>query len=86
MPNFAIIENGKVINVVVANADYATEKGWVLIPADQNAGVDWDYDGVNFINNRPSLGTIEMPSTIAPTKEELIAQLNSLAAQIQALN
>jgi hypothetical protein len=80
MANFAIIQDGKVVNTVVAEADYAAEKGWVPLPDD--AGIDWDYVDGQFIDNRPVPEVITPP---APTKEELLAQLNALAAQIQSL-
>ena len=80
MPNFAIIENGKVVNTVVAEADYAAEQGWVELTG--TAGMDWDYVNGQFIDNRPVPEVITPP---APTKEELLAQLNALSAQIQAL-
>ena len=79
MPNYAIIENGKVVNTVVAEADYATTQGWVELT---NGGVDWDYVNGQFIDNRPVPEVVTPP---APTKEELLAQLNALSAQIQAL-
>jgi hypothetical protein len=80
MANFAIIENGKVVNAVVAEADYAAEQGWIALP--DGAGIDWDYVDGQFIDNRP---VPEMITPPAPTKEELLAQLNALSAQIQAL-
>jgi hypothetical protein len=80
MNNFAIIENGLVINAVVAEADYAAQQGWVLLT--EGAGIGWNYTNGQFVDNRPVPETITPP---APTKEELLAQLNALAAQIQAL-
>lgn len=80
MPNYAIIENGKVINTVVADADYAATKGWVELTS---GGIDWDYVNGQFIDNRPK--QTEPASTPAPTKEQLMAQLTELSAQIQAL-
>jgi len=80
MPNFAIIENGKVVNSVVAEADYAAEQGWVALPDD--AGIDWDYVDGQFVDNRPAPEVVTPPT---PTKEELLAQLNALSAQIQSL-
>jgi hypothetical protein len=78
MPNYAIIENGKVVNTVVAEADYAYTKGWVLLT---NGGIGWDYTNGQFVDNRPIVEMV-IPT---PTKEELLAQLNVLTAQIQAL-
>lgn len=80
MNNFAIIENGLVVNAVVAEADYASQQGWILLT--ENAGIGWDYINGQFVDNRPVPETVTPP---APTKEELLAQLNALAAQIQAL-
>jgi hypothetical protein len=80
MPNFAIIENGKVVNAVVSEADYAAEQGWVELIG--NAGIDWDYVNGQFVDNRPVPVVVTPPT---PTKEELLAQLNALSAQIQAL-
>lgn len=80
MPNYAIIENGVVVNAVIAEPEYAAEQGWVALTA--GAGIGWDYDGSNFIDNRPKP---EAVTPIAPTKEQLLAQINALAAQIQAL-
>jgi hypothetical protein len=80
MPNYAIIENGKVINTVVAEADYASTQGWVELTT--GAGINWDYTNGQFVDNRPVPELVTPP---APTKEELLAQLNALSAQIQAL-
>lgn len=80
MPNFAIIENGKVVNAVVAETDYAAEQGWVPLP--ESAGIDWDYVDGQFVDNRPVPEVVTPP---APTKEELLAQVQALTAQIQAL-
>jgi hypothetical protein len=80
MPNFAIIENGKVVNTVVAEADYAATQGWVALP--DGVGIDWDYINGQFVDNRPVPEVVTPP---APTKEELLAQINALAAQIQNL-
>jgi hypothetical protein len=75
---YAIIENGVVINVVIADAEYAAQQGWIACPV---AGPGWTYaDGVF---TAPVVVEPVVPP--APTKEELLAQLNALSAQIQAL-
>ena len=79
MPNFAIIENGKVINTVVAEANYATTQGWIELTDD--AGIDWDYVNGQFVNNNPAPAVVNT----TPTKEELLVQLQALQTQIQAL-
>ena len=81
MANYAIIENGKVVNAVVAEPDYAATQGWIALP--DGAGIDWDYINGQFVDNRPKPPASE--PTPAPTKEELLAQLQTLQAQIQAL-
>lgn len=80
MPNFAIIENGKVTNVVVAEAEYAAEQNWVELT--DGAGIDWDYVDGQFVDNRIAPEAVTPPT---PTKEELLAQLQALQTQIQAL-
>lgn len=80
MPNFAIIENGKVVNAVVAETNFAATQGWTAMP--DSAGIGWDYVNGQFVDNRPVPEVVTPP---APTKEELLAQLNALATQIQAL-
>jgi hypothetical protein len=79
MPNYAIIENGKVVNTVVAEADYAATKGWVELTS---GGIDWDYINGQFVDNRLVPEVVVPP---APTKEQLLAQLQAIQAQIQAL-
>jgi hypothetical protein len=75
---YAIIENGTVVNVVVADAEIAIANGWVDCP---EAGPGWAYaDGVF---TAPIV--VEPPAPVAPTKEQLMAELTALTAKIQAL-
>lgn len=78
---YAIIENGVAVNVVVADAEYAAQQGWI---ACLDAGPGWTYaDGVF---TAPVMVEPEpIPAPPAPTKEELLAQLQTIQAQIQAL-
>jgi hypothetical protein len=81
MANYAIIKDGKVINTVVAEADYAATQGWIELTG--SAGIDWDYIDGQFVDNRPQ------PEVVTPaptTKEELLSKLQALQAQIQALS
>lgn len=80
MNTYAVIENGKVTNTVVAEADYAAQQGWIALP--KNAGIGWDYINGQFVDNRPIPAPEPAPT---PTKEQLMAQLAALSAQIQAL-
>ena len=42
---YAIIENQTVVNIAVADPQYAEDQGWVLLP--EGAGIGWTYDGTN---------------------------------------
>jgi hypothetical protein len=76
---YAIIDNGLVTNVVVADAEFAAEQGWIECP---DAGPGWTYAGGVF--TAPVVVAPTEPAP-APTKEQLLAQLQAIQAQIQAL-
>ncbi len=40
---YAIIQNNKVVNIVVANSEFAFTQGWIECPA--NVDIGWDYNG-----------------------------------------
>lgn len=75
---YAIIENGLVTNVVVADSNLASENGWVDCPV---AGPGWTY--ANGVFSAPVV--VEPTPAPAPTKEQLMAELAALTAKIQAL-
>lgn len=78
---YAIIENDVTVNVVIADAEYAAQQGWVACP---DAGPGWTY--ANGVFTAPVMVEPEpIPVPPAPTKEELLAQLQAIQAQIQAL-
>jgi hypothetical protein len=77
MKIYAHIENGKVVNTVVANDEFASQQGWVLC---ENGGIGWDYIDGQFVDNRP-----EVVAPPEPTKEQLLVELQALTAKIQAL-
>jgi len=81
---YAKIENGVITNIVVAGAEFAAEHGLVEFPTyigDKAVGIGWKYNGTNF--TEPDL--VVEPVVTTPTKEQLMAQLAALSAQIQAL-
>jgi hypothetical protein len=73
---YAIIENGVVSNVVIADEELALTNGWVEC---SDAGPNWTY--ANGVFTKPS----SVPQSTEPTKEELIAELAALSAKIQSL-
>jgi len=80
MSNYAIIENGKVVNAVVSDADFAAENGWVELTS---GGIGWDYINGVFVDNRPV--AVQPGPVPAPTREELLAEVRALLARIEAL-
>ena len=73
-----VITDGKVSNTIVVDSlDFMPN----LVEATAG-GIGWDYIDGQFVDNRPVPEVVVPP---APTKEELLAQLNAIAAQIQAL-
>lgn len=80
MAGFAIIENGVVVNMAVASPEFAASQGWIAVP--DGVGIGWSYDGQTFIVPPPPAEPTPAP---VPTKEQLLAQLQALQAQINAL-
>ncbi len=75
---YAIIENELVTNVVVADAELASQNGWVECP---QAGPGWKYINGQFVEPEPVV--VETPPP--PTKEQLLAELAALTAKINAM-
>ena len=79
MAKYAVVENGKVINTVVSEPEFAQEQGW--ISCDPLVSVGFDYINGEFVNNMP----VVVVEQVQPSKEELLAQLQALQAQIGLL-
>ena len=77
---YALIENGLVANVILADPAFAAAVG--AIPCSDTAGPGWLYDGATFSEPPPPPEPVAPP---APTKEQLLAQLAALQAQIVAM-
>lgn len=83
---YVYIKNG----VVVDKAQIPPEKVFYqpyasqFIEASDEVTHGWLYDGTTFTAPPPPI-VPEVVTPPAPTKEELLAQINALAAQIQAL-
>lgn len=82
MPNYAVIENGKVVNMCVASPEDKKPDNWVLC---ENGGIGWDYVDGQFVDNRvfPSVDIEVVPVQV--TKEELLNQISILAEKIKSL-
>ena len=78
----ARIENGLVTHIwEVPSLDVYGDL-YTLVTALETTEVGMNYINRQFVDNRPQP---EVVAPIAPTKEQLLAQLNAIAAQIQAL-
>jgi hypothetical protein len=81
---FAYINNGMVYDSIesrpesVFYPEYAAQ--FVEVPDEVRSG--WTFDGTNFA---PPPEPTPIPAPAAPTKEQLLAQLQAIQAQIQAL-
>jgi hypothetical protein len=53
MANYAVIQNNKVVNVIVADskeiAEEVTNLTCIEYAADSNVGIGWKYDGTNLV-------------------------------------
>jgi hypothetical protein len=55
--SYGVIKDGVVVNAVLAEADFAAEQGWVLLP--EGVGPTWLYDGSTFSEPLPVVPTLE---------------------------
>lgn len=77
---YAIIENGVVTNVVLADPTFAEEQGWVAAPDDVGPG--WLWDGTNFSPPPPAPPVVPEAITMRQTR---LALLNAgLLSQVDA--
>lgn len=77
-----IIENGVVVNTIIVDSlNHPSELFGNLISAEEGGVIGDLWEGTTF--TKPV--NISAPTSPAPTKEELLAQVQTLTAQIQAL-
>jgi hypothetical protein len=50
---YALIENEKVVNVIVWDGELELLPDQTLVEVTDNAGIGWDYSGGKFTDNRP---------------------------------
>lgn len=75
---YAVIENGIVVNKVLADAEFAQSQGWIPLP--EGVDIGWSYDG-----NKVTPPVVVESVVSEPSKEQLLAELQALTAKIQAL-
>lgn len=90
MYKYALINNQNIVQNVIS---WDGESNWTppenmtcLNVENIECGIGWAYDGSVFTEPVVVARTPEpTPEVISPTREELLAQLNALSAQIQSL-
>ena len=71
--NFAVIESGVVVNVVLAEPEFAAQQGWVALP--ENVWIGWQFDGNDWTPPASPTKTPEQVQAeiVAATQERLDA-------------
>jgi hypothetical protein len=90
MYKYALINKQNIVENVIS---WDGESNWTppenmtcLNVENIECGIGWSYDGSVFTEPVAVVRTPEpTPEVIPPTREELLAQLNALSAQIQSL-
>lgn len=87
MYKYALINNQNIVdNIIVwdgGDSWQPPENMTCINVEDIECNIGWIYDGSVF--TAPEIVVVTPEPTPEPTREELLAQLNSLSAQIQAL-
>ena len=73
-----VIENGIVVNTIIVESLSILPN---LVSAENGGDIGWRYDGNSYVAPDP----VAIEPAPAPTKEQLMAQIAALSAQIQAL-
>jgi hypothetical protein len=53
MKKYALVKDGKVVNVILADSKIETEEEMVELEEGSVVGIDWDYNDGQFTDNRP---------------------------------
>jgi hypothetical protein len=90
MYKYALINNQNIVeNVVVwdGESNWTPPENMTCVNVENiECGINWIYDGSVFTAPEIIVVTPEpIPEVIPPTKEELLAQLQTLSEQIQSL-
>lgn len=82
---YAIIENQTVVNVAVANPEFAQSQGWIEIVG--NAGIGWGYINGQFIEPPPKPLPVPESITMRQARLELlnVGKLDDVDAALAAI-
>lgn len=69
MARYAIVENGIITNIVEAEAEFATQQGWISIPTHHN-------DNVTPVNP----GDLHSNGTLSPKPKDLVSEWKGVRA------
>lgn len=72
MAKYAIIESGKLANIVLAEHEYAQIQGWILLTG--NADIGWDYINGEFIDNTPPANIERLMANIRKKRNFLLSE------------
>jgi len=79
-----IIQDGIVINTIIASPEEVKHAFPDALCVEAiEGGIGWSYIDGEFVDNRPA--PEPEPAPPPPTKEDLLAQLQALQAQIESL-
>lgn len=83
--NYAKIEDGVCTNVIVADAEFAEQYGYILLPEEYGIG-DF-YDGGKWGKNSPDIPENPYaPADPTPTAEERLSALESAMLSMMGVN
>jgi len=57
--NYAVLQLGVVVNMVVADEELAAQNGWVLIPEGLNVHKNWTYQDGQFVPSTENIARIK---------------------------
>lgn len=78
----AIIENGVVVNIAVAEEDVALANGWILT---EEAQIGWTYDGEKFAAPPEPEPVVVVPQSVGPYQARAALLAADLLDDVEAL-
>ena len=78
----AIIADGVVTNIAVADADFAAEQGWVAIPDDLPVAAGWTYSEGSFYAPLPA--PVPVPEVVSMRQARLALHATGLLDDVEA--